>query len=255
MKNQIVKLQRNKGYVFNKVNKQLEKYEFISCSFNFATNIMHYKCRLGGVETMVNDTELKVYASESDFKEGTPLYPSDLKFDDVMRQAYGFTPEWNGDVPLAWEYKNGEAVLADISDITFLSSGTWLIEKDNTRQIYKSHLQVFNFHDLMIKEDDGSVTIRKSPASKLELNDEQKALIGEFQSVLQRLRTADVQIIFDENEVKLQAMPTRNIESFRYWGDYDSTYTQVDGMLMEIKGVDIVSYNSDNYGLYVTFKE
>ena len=80
MKNQTVKIQKNGGYMFNTVSKQLEKYEFISCKFNFLKNEVQYKCRLGGVEKIIEDNNLKVYASESDYKKGSPLGLSEWFF-------------------------------------------------------------------------------------------------------------------------------------------------------------------------------
>lgn len=255
MKNQTVKIQKNGGYMFNTVSKQLEKYEFISCKFNFLKNEVQYKCRLGGVEKIIEDNNLKVYASESDYKKGSPLGLSEWFFNDVMNRAYGFTPQWNDDKPYAWEYKNGDAVRLDISDITFSTDDTWDIWKDDSRQVYESHSRVFHYHDLAVKEGDGSITVRKSPASKLLLNDEQKVLIEELQSVLQKLTSADMKILYNENNVKLYAIPMGNIQDLKTWDDNEEANVQIQDMITEIKSEGVLTYVPDDGGLLAIFKE
>jgi hypothetical protein len=255
MKNKLIKIQRNGGYVFNSNNGQLEMYEFISCKFNFKGSVQ-YKCKLGGVETTIEDEDLKVYENESVYKENIPLPPSNFNFDDAMNRSYKFHPKWNSDeIPYAWEYKNGNAVQVDISGITFTDIGEWAFEKDENYQIYKSHSQVFDFHDLVIKEEDGSIKVRKSPASKLKFNNEQMVLIEELQLILQKLDAANVKILFDEDRAKLHAMSMVNIQNVENWEDFDDSYTQIKDMVTEIECNYIATYNSGDYGLHVTFKE
>lgn len=255
MKNQTVKIQKNGGYVFNTVSKQLEKYEFISCKFNFLKNEVQYKCRLGGVEKIIEDNNLKVYASESDYKKDSPLGGSDWFFKDAMNRAYGFAPQWNDDKPYAWEYKNGDAVWVDISDITFSTDDTWGVGKDESRQVYESHSRVFHYHDLVVKEGDGSITVRKSPASRLSINDEQKALIEELQSVLQKITSADVKLMYNESNIKLYAVPMGGIKDIKTWDDGEEGNIQIQDMIMEIKCEGIQTYVPDGDGLLAIFKE
>lgn len=255
MKNQTVKIQKNDGYVFNTVSKQLEKYEFISCKFNFIKNEIQYKCRLGGVEKIIEDNNLKVYASESDYKKDTPLGFCERFFNDAMHCAYGFTPQWNDGKPYAWEYKNGDATQVDISDITFSTNNNWEFEKDDSRQIYESHSRVFCFHDLIVKEGDGSIKVRKSPASRLLPNDEQKALIEELQSVLQKLTSADMKLMYNTDNVKLYAVPMGGIQDLKTWDDGEEANIQIQDMITEIKSEGVLSYIPDDGGPLAIFKE
>lgn len=255
MRNQTVKIQKNDGYVFNTVSKQLEKYEFISCKFNFIKNEVQYKCRLGGVEKIIEDNNLKVYASESDYKRNSPLGCCEWLFNDVMNRAYGFIPQWNDGKPYAWEYKSGDAMQVDISDITFSVNDNWEFGKDDNRQIYESHSRVFYFHDLIVKEGDGSVKVRKSPVSRLLLNDEQKALIEELQSVLQKLTSADMKLMYNTDNVKLYALPISNIQDLKTWDDDEEANIQIQDMITEIKSEGILSYTPDDGGLLAIFKE
>ncbi|RHH14404.1 hypothetical protein DW228_06280 [Bacteroides fragilis] len=256
MNDKSMKIQRSSGYMFNNTNKQLEKYEFISCRFNFAKDSVQYKCRLGGVETTVEDTNLRVYASESDYKKNISLEHYNLNFNEAMKRTYGFSPQWDGEErPKAWEYKDGDAVLIDIFDITFTIIGKYKFEKDSNRQIYVSHSQVFDFHDLVIKEADGSIKIQKSPASRMVFNDEQKALVEEFISVLQKLNAAEVKVLLDEGCPKLYVMPMTNIQTLDPWDNGNGPYTQIQDMIMGIDYTDIFTFNSEDYGLLATFKE
>lgn len=255
MRDQLMKLQRQDAYVFNNKNGQLEKFEFISCRFNFAKNSVQYTCKLGGVETMVEDNDLQAYESESDYREDRLLFSSELKFDEAMDHAYGFAPQWSNGKPYAWEYRNGNAVQVDISDITFSATDEWKIGKDSSRQIYESHSQVFSFHDLVVRESDGSIKVRKSPASKLLLNDGQKALIEELQSVLQKLTSADMKILYNENNVKLYVVPIGNIQTLKTWDDNEEANVQIQDMITEIKSEGVLTYTPDDGGLLAIFKE
>lgn len=255
MKDKLIKIQRNDGYVFNSNNGQLEKYEFISCKFNFKGSVQ-YKCKLGGVETTIEDEDLKVYENESVYKENVPLPPSNFDFDDVMNRSYKFHPKWNSDgMPYAWEYKNGDAVLVDISGITFTAIGDGSIKKDGNNQIYESHSQVFDFHDLVIKAEDGSIKVRKSPASKLAFNDEQKALMEELHIVFQKLAAANVEILYNDDDAKLYAVPMDNIQILDAWDNGNGPYTQIQDMVEPINSPKILTFNSDDSGLLAIFKE
>lgn len=255
MKNQTIEIQKNDGYVFNTVSKQLEKYEFISCKFNFIKNEVQYKCRLGGVEKIIEDNNLTVYANESDYKRNSPLGSYKLLFNDVVKSAYGFIPQWYNDKPYAWEYKNGDAIQVDVSDITFSVNDNWKFSKDDNRQIYESRSRVFCFHDLIVKEGDGSIKVRKSPANSLLLNDEQKALIEEFQSVLQKLTSSDMKLMYNENNGKLYAVPMGNIQDIKTWNDGEEANIQIQDMITEIKSEDILSYFPDEGSPFAVFKE
>lgn len=256
MNDKSMKIQRNSGYMFNNSNKRLEKYEFISCRFNFANDSMQYKCRLGGVETTVEDNNLRVYASESDYKQNNPIAHFNLDFNEAMSRTYGFHPQWDCfGKPKVWEYKNGDAVLVDISDVTFTAIGDHKFEKDGSRQIYESHSLVFDYHDLVIKEADGSIKVRKSPASRLIFNDEQKALMEELQVVLQKLTAVNVELLFDDGDSKLYAVPMDNIRILDAWDNGNGPYTQIQDMVMGIDCVKISTFNSDDNGLLAVFKE
>lgn len=255
MRNQEIKIQRNNGYMLNSTNKQLERFEFISCKFNFTANSVKYKCRLGGMETMIENNNLQVYANESNYKANNPLPPFALTFDDAMRRAYGFESQWHDEKPYAWEYKNGDALMVEISAITFSFCDSCTIEKDDNYQIYESHLRVFDFHDLVIKEDDGTIKVQKAPANKLIPNDEQKALIEELQVVLQKLNNADMKIVFDHRDAELYALPMGNIQAISNWDDGEHSYIQIQDMIPNIKNANISTFNSEDSGLLVTFKE
>lgn len=256
MEDQEMMLQLGSGYMFNSDKDRLEKYEFISCRFNFATDTVIYNCMLGGKESTISDNKLTIYSSEDNFKKGVKVGPTHIKFNSAMRRSYGFLPQWENGVPYAWSFEDGDAVKVNISNITFTAIKNNRIEKDDYHEIYETRERVFDFHDFTVKEADGTIRVVKSTASKLMLNDEQSFLIGKLQSVLKELAATNTKLVFDQAEGRLCAIPMHDVLELTPYLDKDlKDFTDITDIITRIESDVIMGFYSDSEGVSAKLKE
>ena len=77
----------DKGYILH--NGVLKSYELLEISICFSTDIIRYKCLIGGKEERLCEAPM-TYRSEEDFKNGNEFGHNSVTLGDVTISALGF---------------------------------------------------------------------------------------------------------------------------------------------------------------------
>lgn len=209
----------NKGYVFDEATKKLSSYELISADFHLGDEPVTYKCKLGGKETEITTSELKVYESDNDFKIGktTSRATNSYHIKDVL-------PLKSKEVALA--FIDGKPTDVPTSEIllTFHANGHRYTSDTKT---YKSLEDLYMFNDLHIIEEDGSERIVECPAAKLKLTDEQKKLVDVLRETFSELKKSKCTIYYDLDYNYLLAINTEKVNTVVDYHQHDEARLDV----------------------------
>jgi hypothetical protein len=250
----------NDGYVFNAKTQCLDKFTIIKINANFHKGTIEYDCMLGGKPTLLDGEHIELYNTELDFKDGKRVEkPSVFSgFAYTFNRVFGCNVKWTDDEPTSYAFVNGQAKLIAVPDITFTierDGSSWEVSSDCDMEFYDSISAVYEWNDYDMKDENGEVVHRKSTATLLAMDDEQKSLLKELQDVLTRLNDAEVKLLFDYDAWKIKALSLKNVECLEVWGDYNDSYTEVaDGMMVDIKSAPFRGCNLYEYSPHVTFK-
>jgi hypothetical protein len=233
----------NEGYYFNEKTEKLEKYELIKAEFTLTEDeLIRYYCKLGGTETVIDSNDLVVYRSEECFKSGDrcPL----VKMSDIH------IPTKKSD----WAFRNGKAEQVDMTTVGFTLDNHG-VRVASGEKFYATPTDVYKHNDYIVKEADGSERKVVSIASKMALNDKQKALLGEFEELISKMKEANLDLVYDTEECSLAVFNYENaVEKANSYDSYeDDGYTAVDDFAVFVKGrCDYYGYD-DSY--QIKFKE
>lgn len=206
-----VKIVNNEGWVFNESTRRLEKWVAEKCYFTLGSSLIEYHGTIGGKLCKIKANnltdELRVFDSPKDFKEGKVarcIYenvfdsyifkrsvPVVLKKDDDGYETFH-----------AYIFNDGQAVFADVTGMS--CEYDYKERKFKSDKVcYSSESSVYEYNDFQILNEDGSVTTKKSLKTILAFNDEQKALIDELGTLLDKLNNSGVLVVYDREYEKL----------------------------------------------------
>ena len=245
---QIVKA--NEGYLFNETSKKLEKYELIKIEFALDNDTpTRYFCKLGGVETVIENNRLPLFHGEDEFKRGNSIPSKDAIDNYQLRRILP-----THDAGLIWAFEDGMAIEVDAKTIgltyqdgrTFISSG---------RKYYASKDEVFKYNDYIVKEADGTERVVVSPATKMALNDAQKSLVDKFKSLVREMREADMAFVYDASYGKVEIVNLANLKSKSFEIDYrDHDEDDIDVSDFTIDAGITCSYTNDDDCIFAKFE-
>ena len=233
----------NEGDYFNEKTEKLEKYELIKAEFTLAEDeLIRYYCKLGGAETVIESNDLVVYRFEECFKSGDrwPL----VKMSDICNPTRGKD----------WAFRNGKAEQVDMTTVG-LTLDSFGVRVTSGEMFYASPTDVYKYNDYIVKEADGSERKVVSISSKMALNDKQKALLGEFESVMEKMHKANLDLVYDTESYTLAVFNKENAnESYcDYESHEDAGFIPVDEFKVDIRSRCFYYGYDDSY--QIKFKE
>lgn len=206
------------GYYFNEESEMLEKFELIkvvTCMSEGAC--ANYHCKLGGVPTILHEKpqeNIEIYENEEQYRSGVPMKKQEIPDHFLCNQYF------EGNV--VWAFIGGKATMVEVPTIcvTF-EKGKGYYVADGTKY-YTTCEEVYKYNDYIVKEADGLERVVKCLASKMALTPEQKALVEEFKSLVERMEDAKMKLEYDIEGNELIAYNGHNPLTVTYYGDDES---------------------------------
>lgn len=241
-------LATEKGFIFNEDTNKLESYEFVRAEFNLMRTWTVYHCKLGGKDTEIHDSGLRVYESTDKYEQGIEamLYTiAEHQFRNLNVNTKTHT---------AWVFENGEAVEKSVDDIIFvLDSNHELSIKDGIK-LYKTREDVFKYNDYVMVDEQGVEHVVESVATKMRMTEEQMVVIQKLKDAIDALSYYNVGLYYDGEQERLIAFNESQTED-AYVGyapdmedDYQSVYD-----FHEV--IDDVCHMTCDYTLGAKFKK
>lgn len=261
MKNRMNIINKN-GYYFNKETQRLENFELVKIFVNFHDETVVYHCSLGGKESIIEDANIQIYASENAFKRNTPNeYLTGGDFKSLFHRVYGFYPMCSDDGEYrAYTIINGQAELVAIKSMTFeiiyYSPYSCHVYTDSTAKYYADGAEVFEWNDYILLDSDGTTHRRECTASKLAMNDEQAALVAELDIILEKLNKANIKLLIDYDSYKVYALSMTNIDRLETYDDFNDDYATIQlKMMSELNGSRVSVFNSGDWLPHASFNK
>lgn len=261
MKNEMNIVNQN-GYYFNNETQRLESFELVKTFVNFHDETVVYHCLLGGKESIIEDTNIKIYASENAFKRNAPNeYPAGGHFKCLFHRVYGFYPMLSDDGEYrAYTIINGQAELVAIEKMTFeivwYSPYSSHVYTNSTAKYYANSAEVFEWNDYFLQNSDGTIHRRECTASKLAMSDEQAALVSELDVILEKLNKANVKLLIDYDSYKVYALSMTNIDRLETYDDFNDDYATIQlKMMSELNGSRVSVFNSCEWLPHASFNK
>ena len=186
-----IKIAPKQGYVFNETSGKLESFEFIRCVFALSEDIpMTTYCKLGGIDAEIQG-DFAVYDCENSFKAN-------------LITKWVEAPKWwiNQILPnymsngKCWTFLNGRAELCDItSEMIEFADNKYSIVSGQI--YYKCESDVYKFHDIVVKNADGSERIVESIATKMKFTPSQMSAIYDLQKAIEKVKELGIRLSYD----------------------------------------------------------
>ena len=193
-----IKIAPKQGYVFNETSGKLESFEFIRCVFALSEEIpMTTYCKLGGVDAELQG-DFAVYDCENSFKANLITKWVEAPNWRINQILPNYMP--NGK---CWTFLNGRAELCDITSemIEFADNKYSIV---SGKIYYKWESDVYKYHDIVVKNADGSERIIESPATKMKFSDAQQSAISELKKAIEKATELGITLIYDVDEGMLE---------------------------------------------------
>lgn len=192
-----IKIAPKQGYVFNETSGKLESFEFIRCVFALSEDIpMITYCKLGGADTELQG-DFAVYDCENSFKANLIIKWVEAPIWRINQILPNYKS--NGK---CWTFNNGRAELVDItSEMIEFADNEYSIVSGQI--YYKWESDVYKYHDIVVKNADGSERIIESPATKMKFSDAQKSAISELKKAIEKATELGITLTYDVDEGKL----------------------------------------------------
>lgn len=179
----------------------------------------------------IND--LVLYSSESSYVDGD-VKKTDQNFSslDLLTRADNNISDggWEDSQHRVY-YKNelGELdfFFADDVDLEFrLTEFHSYLTAPIDCDFYVYREDYFHFNNLVVVNEDGEKTVRKSAKALLQLEDEQKELVDKFSELLNEMHRKDIQVIYEFNQEKFSFVDKRKCSlGYSGYGDDERDLT------------------------------
>lgn len=251
------------GYIFH--NGKLQWFEFISALVDFKGEVVQYECKLGGVETTLEFEECPtLFKTEEHYKNQQNMAHESINWEGALYRVFNATirgskPNETGEFRL-WQVKNNRPIEVDAPKSNFLyKNGGWRmnIEYLGKGEYHNSREKALMYCDLVIVESDGTQRTEKSAASKMLLNDEQKAAVMAIHDAIENANKMGVELLWDRECDDLYAFSKNEMEKYeidcRSFNGDDERVDYTD--LLHDTGINIYSTNTCDCGVFVEWKK
>lgn len=225
-------LATEKGFIFNEASNKLESYEFVRAEFSFANNTIVYHCKLGGKDTEIHDSELRVYESTDKYEQGIEAMPYTIA-------EYRFLNFINAHTRTAWVFENGEAVEKSVDDLVFIFDNHYDLSIKGGIKLYKTREDVFKHNDYIMVDEQGVEHVIESVATKMKMTEEQMVVIQKLKDAIDALSYYNVCLYYDGEQERLIAFNESQTEDayVGYAPDMEEGYQSVYDFHEVIDGV------------------
>ena len=174
----------------------------------------------------------KMYRTLEDFEKGEPMgMDAFCGKADEERICRGLVRPHRSDVQqdekgaYFWTIEKGEAVKwyfrDHIHEVTWDQADgpitvTSDYEGDQLPVSYPSSEHVYKYNDYRFIDEYGEETVREAPLKRLMLDDDQKALAGKLQSLIDQCKEAGMTIYWSNADYTLNAVNVRRVERIEY---------------------------------------
>lgn len=197
-------------------------------------------CVIGGVAMEIVRTDLpSLYANEDDCKNEKNDMSTHWLRTETHEQCIRYF--WNSKLMEV----HSVYMSALVRELTF--NGSFWVEKIiDDRELFEDAEKCKYAQDILVTEADGTTHVNKGLRSRLALNDEQKALVTQYEDICKKLKDADVRMILVSDNT--YAYNTSEIEDLSIW--YSSEYEdcEVTEFCTRVKDyVDMGGWDEDLY--------
>lgn len=192
------------GYVFNKETQVLEYFKLLEAHFTLNDPVITYVCMLGGNKTQIHTDNLKVYIDENEYMKGNHITGFSITYEirNVLNSTNGY----------AWTYSNGESRHVCVNDVPLIyDAETLSVRVADGTKYFSTQKQVWKYHDLVVKHEDGREETIECLASKMALTDEQKSLLDELRDVMKRVQDSGLDVYSEPSDNRLMAINLKNV--------------------------------------------
>ena len=245
---EICYIKNRDGFVFDEASQALVPYKFEAAIVNFANEKIVHKCIIDGVSKEISG-DFDAYLNEGEFKKKNPYLGTAWSLQEIVDRVYGCCMTGES---LAYAFVDGEAKLSDVSKVDFSYHNNTGWATPNGERFYATPQRVYDFHDYKVKDEDGTIRIVESPASKLALTEEQMAVALDFERAFKKLRELKVQMYYDMEGESMKFVNGEHIER-TLWGEYVNEMVDLRGIGYDFSFYPI-SYNSCDWDLSVKMK-
>lgn len=194
------------GYLFNTESKKLERFEVIKVHTIYNEDApATYECKLGGVNIKITATpqdNIAVYASEEDFQKGKVMRMYSITPTDVTKL---YTR--NGGY---WAFIDGAAKEINLNEVEVTYEKGLGVYNTKGIKFYASSEDVYKHNDYVVKEADGSERVVECLANKVAPNKEQKELLKEFASLIDKMSANNLLIVYSTEDCQFFAYNKEN---------------------------------------------
>lgn len=215
-----IKIAPKQGYVFNETSGKLESFEFIRCIFALSEDIpMTTYCKLGGIDAEIQG-DFAVYYCENSFKINRKVEWSEARNWELGR----IFPNYNRNDGKCWTFLNGRAELCDItSEMIEFADNKYSIVSGQI--YYKCESDVYKYHDIIVKNADGSERIVESIATKMKFTPSQMSAIYDLRKAIEKVKGLGIRLSYD---VESGIMGAYNSAIGNVIADYDEQDEYID---------------------------
>lgn len=246
---EICYIKNQDGFVFDEVSQTLVPYKFEAAIVDFANEKITHKCIIDGVSKEV-EGNFDAYLNEGEFKKKNPYRGTEWSLQEIVDRVYGccLTGE-----SLAYAFVDGEAKLADVSIVEFMYQNGEGWSASNGERFYGTPQRVYDFHDYKVKDEDGTIRVVESPASKLALTEAQMTAVRNFEALYEKMLEMDIMMYYDMEQGSMKFVNKKHINR-TLWDERQNGMVCICGM-----GYDLsfgpITYNSYDYDLTVLLKD
>ncbi len=155
-----------------------------------------------------------VFDSVEDFKKGNPS-ATDFKsvygrYGTVMYDTLG----WCSQVNSYWTMENGEPVhkMLDLEHFSFnYETNKFEVAKKPSEPLYSSRDKCISYNDIKVIDNEGNTSINTGINKLLQLDDDQKELVGQLENLIREMASKDIFLLMDCCE-RITAYNFRNVD-------------------------------------------
>ena len=204
------KIALNNGYIWNEETNRLERFEFVKATFTINSPTVKYYCKLGGEECVLEESKLKVYRNENDFKQGLFFCNEFVTEQKYERDLNIF---FEDGIPFGWVCDGGHAEKENAGDILITVFNSGILHCD--KRFYRSEKEVYRYNDIVTLEADGTTTTVRSIASKMKFTEKQKQLIEQMKKIGDEMENEGLMFIMDREVEKMKVINSKEIDNVR----------------------------------------
>lgn len=154
--------------------------------------------------------ETRFYASEESFKSDTPI-------------GYSHSCYWSVTKQNGYYFEGGQAKKGCITDFLeefdLNQDGSIEVIKGCMPTFYRTSEECYAYNDYTIRLEDGHEMERVGTHKALLLDEEQKAILEEYKAIRQKMKDANMLVIFDNDFWTSYVINTTNVESVEDRGE------------------------------------